>query len=340
MHRDSLSRYISILMLMILLVIVMMYISVTNGSYDLSIVDVFKTLIRLNKNPEYDLVIFEFRLPRIVVAALVGLGLSIAGMIIQGITKNGLADPGIIGVNAGASAAIVMFMFFFQGKLISTSWVASLSMPFFGLIGGLVSSALVYSFAWKNGRLDVQRFILCGLAIGSGLSAISIYFTMRMSATDFEMAKVWTSGSIWNANWQSIASMMPWFIIILPVVISKAYMLDIFQLEESTVKSLGVSTEKEKLILLLGCIGLVSACVSISGNISFVGLIAPHIAKKLVGIHHNRALPVSGAVGMLLVLVSDFIGKTFFQPVELPVGIVISIIGVPYFIYLLLKTKA
>ena len=163
---------------------------------------------------------------------------------------------------------------------------------------------------------------------------------MRMSATDFEMAKVWTSDSIWNANWQSIASMMPWFIIILPVVISKAYMLDIFQLEESTVKSLGASTEKEKLILLLGCIGLVSACVSISGNISFVGLIAPHIAKKLVGIHHNRALPVSGAVGMLLVLVSDFIGKTFFQPVELPVGIVISIIGVPYFIYLLLKTKA
>ncbi|MNI59834.1 Iron-uptake system permease protein FeuC [compost metagenome] len=214
-----------------------------------------------------------------------------------------------------------------------------MAMPLFGLVGGLGAALLIYLFSWKNGRLDSQRLLLTGIAIGSGFSAVALYLTLKMNAKDFEMAAVWTSGSIYNANWKYIISMLPWLIILIPIIAKRSYILDLFQLDEDSAKSIGVSTEKEKAILLLSSIGLVSACVSVSGGIGFIGLMAPHIAKRLVGIHHRRVIPVCGVVGMLLVIVSDFIGKTVFTPAELPVGIVIAIIGVPYFIFLLFKAR-
>ncbi len=160
-----------------------------------------------------------------------------------------------------------------------------------------------------------------------------------MKSADFEMATVWISGSIYNANWIYILSMLPWLLILLPIIYHKAHLLDLFQLEEATVTSIGVRVEREKSILLLASIGVISSCVSVSGSISFIGLMAPHIARSLVGTRHRAIIPVSGAVGMLLVLLSDFIAKTAFSPLEIPVGIVVSIIGVPYFLYLLVKRK-
>ncbi|AWC29314.1 iron ABC transporter permease [Bacillus cytotoxicus] len=340
MLRDLNKRYIMTMGITISFILGAIYISVTNGTFDISIIDVFRTIFRINPVPEHDLVIFDFRLPRIIIAAFVGLGLGIAGAVVQGITRNGLADPGILGVNAGAGTAIVIFMFFFQGQIKSTDWVSIMMMPLFGLVGGLGAAILIYMFSWRNGRLDSQRLLLTGIAIGSGFGAFSMYISLKMKATDFEMAAVWVSGSIYNSNWQYIVAMLPWLIILIPIVKRKAYLLDLFQLEETSITSLGVSVEREKSILLLSSIGLVSACVSVAGSIGFVGLMAPHIAKRLVGIQHKYVIPTCGVIGMLLVIVSDFIAKTIFTPVELPVGIVISIIGVPYFLYLLYKAKA
>lgn len=339
MHKASLKRYRTVIFISIILILIAMYMSITIGTYDISMKDIIDTLFRINPDPNNDLVIFEFRLPRIVIGALVGFGFGIAGTVIQGITKNGLADPGILGINAGAGMAIVLFIFLFQGKFTNTGWLSIFAMPLFGLIGGLTSAILIYLFAWKNGRLDTQRLILVGIAISSGLGAISLFISLKMNPSDFEMATVWINGSIWNANWKYILSIIPWIIFLFPMILRKAFILDLFQLEENTVKSLGIATEKEKAILLLAAIGIVSACVSVSGNIGFVGLLAPHIAKSLVGIQHKRVIPVAGLIGMLLVIVSDFIGKTIFAPAELSVGIVISIIGIPYFVYLLLKAK-
>nr|WP_242219324.1 iron ABC transporter permease [Bacillus cereus group sp. BfR-BA-01380] len=340
MHRDSWLCYMVTFSIILFLVIVAIYISLTNGTFDMTVMDIIRTIFRINPVPEHDLVIFDFRLPRIVIAALVGFGLGVAGAAIQGVTRNGLADPGILGINAGAGAAIVVFMFFFQGQIKSTNWFSIMLMPLFGLAGGLGSAILIYMFSWKGGRLDSQRLVLTGIAIGYGLSSFSVYLSLKMKATDFEMAAVWISGSIYNANWKYIIAMLPWLIILVPIIQRKAYLLDMFQLEETSIKSLGISVGKEKSILLLSGIGIVSACVSVSGSIGFVGLMAPHIAKRLVGIHHNQVIPICGVIGMLLVIVSDFIAKTVFAPIELPVGIVISIIGVPYFLYLLFKAKA
>lgn len=339
MRRDSLKRYSTVIVVSIILILAAMYISISNGTYDISIKDLIDTIFRINPDPNNDLVIFEFRLPRVVIGALVGFGFGIAGTVIQGVTKNGLADPGILGINAGAGMAIVLFMFLFQGNINNTGWFSVFAMPLFGLIGGLTSAILIYLFAWKNGRLDTQRLILVGIAISSGLGAVSLFISLKMNPSDFEMATIWINGSIWNANWKYILSIIPWVVVLFPVILKKAFILDLFQLEENTVKSLGISTEREKAILLLSAIGIVSACVSVSGNIGFVGLLAPHISKSLVGIQHKRAIPVAGLVGMLLVIVSDFIGRTVFAPAELSVGIVISIVGIPYFVYLLLKAK-
>lgn len=328
------------MLVLTVLILISMYISLTYGVFELTIRDVFRTIFRIETNADFELVIFDFRLPRIVIAALVGLGLGIAGAVIQGITRNGLADSGILGINAGAGAAIVIFMFFFQDQVQGSGWLSVMIMPIFGLIGGLIASLFIFFFSWKNGTFDTGRLILTGIAIGSGFGALSMYISLKMKASDFEMATVWVSGSIYNANWIYIASMLPWLLILIPIIYKKAYLLDLFQLEDISTKSLGIAVEKEKSILLLASIGLVSACVSVSGSIGFIGLMAPHIARQLVGINHRHVLPVCGAIGMLLVVVSDFIAKNVFAPAELPVGIVISILGVPYFLFLLVKSRA
>ena len=340
MHKDSHKGYIITLIIIIFLIVATICLSLTSGTFHMTPMDVFRTLFRVNAVPEFDLVIFDFRLPRIVIAGLVGIGLGISGAVIQGVTRNGLADSGILGINAGAGAAIVISMFFFQGQSGDAHWLSIMSLPLFGLVGGLLASTLIYIFSFKDGRLDMNRLLLTGIAIGSAFGAFTLYLSLKMKSTDFEMATVWISGSIYDANWNYIISMLPWLIILIPIIQKKAYLLDLFQLEETSIKSLGISVEKEKSILLICSIGLVSACVSVSGSIGFVGLMASHIAKRLVGINHKHVIPICGAIGALLVLVSDFIAKTVFAPAELPVGIVISIIGVPYFLYLLVKAKA
>ncbi|MGM9932259.1 FecCD family ABC transporter permease [Pradoshia sp.] len=330
---------LGLLSVFVLLIAITVYISLTNGAFDMTVGEVVRTLLRIEGDPKFDLIIFDFRLPRIVIAALVGMGLGVAGTVIQGITRNGLADSGILGINAGAGAAIVIFMFFFQGQLSNLGTAGIMLQPLFGLAGGLLAALLIYFFSFKGGRLDTERLLLTGIAIGSGFGALSLYVSLKMKSADFEMATVWISGSIYNANWVYILSMLPWLLILLPIIYHKAHLLDLFQLEEATVTSIGVRVEREKSILLLASIGVISSCVSVSGSISFIGLMAPHIARSLVGTRHRAIIPVSGAVGMLLVLLSDFIAKTAFSPLEIPVGIVVSIIGVPYFLYLLVKRK-
>ncbi|UED80090.1 iron ABC transporter permease [Lysinibacillus sp. CD3-6] len=343
MHKKTSRAVMMTVAILLLFILGASYLHITNGVFDMSVIDVLKTLLRIEPNPKFDLVIFEFRLPRIVIAALVGVGLGMAGVVLQGITRNGLADPGILGINAGAGAAVVIFMFFFQFRVVTAdihSWLSILIMPIFGFVGGTMAAALIFSFAIKNGHLDMQRLILTGIAINSGFGALSLFLSLKMNAQDYESAAVWMAGSIYNANWIFVVSMLPWLLLLGFYVYRKSYLLDYFQLEEDSITSLGIALEKEKIKLLLASVGLVSACVSVSGSIGFIGLMAPHIAKQLVGIQHRYVMPVSALIGACLLVFADFIGKTVFAPSELAVGIVVSIIGIPYFLYLLVKSKA
>ncbi len=321
------------------LIICGIYVSLTNGTFDLSAADVIRTLLRIHPTKEYDLVIFDFRLPRILIGALVGFGLGIAGAVLQGITKNPLADPGILGIHAAAGASVVIGMFLFHGTFKGSSWMAVMTMPMFGWIGGIAAVVLLYMFARRHGEFDPERLILVGIALGSGFGALTIFISLKMNPQDFEMATVWLSGSIYSATWKHVVTTLPWIVILVPIIWRRAYILDIMQLGEISLKGVGVQPNKERQILLLCCVGLVSACVAVSGSIGFVGLIAPHIARRLVGIHYKYIVPACGLIGMLMVIIGDLIGKTIFAPAQLPVGIVISIIGVPYFLYLLYQAR-
>lgn len=332
-------KTVLIAIVLCILILVSAYVSLVYGVINVNFTDVIHTLFRIDPSDQLDLVIFDFRLPRIVIGALVGFGLGIAGTVIQGVTRNGLADSGILGINAGAGAAIVIFMLFFQGQLDLTGWLSIMIMPIFGLIGGLLAAVIIFFFSWQKGTFDTGRLILTGIAISSGFGALSMYISLKMNSSDYEMAAVWVSGSIYNANWIYIISMIPWLVILTPLIIRKSYLLDLFRLSDISSKGVGVPVEREKIKLIILSIGLISACVSVSGNISFIGLMAPHIARQLVGMKHQFILPISGLIGMLLVVIADFVAKNVFTPVELPVGIVISMIGVPYFLYLLVKQK-
>lgn len=323
----------------IAIVLTAIYFSLTNGTFDMSIKEVFQTLLRLNPNSDFDLVVFEFRLPRIVLGALVGFALGMAGAVIQGVTRNGLADPGILGINAGAGMAVVLFMFLLQGQITMSGWLGVMMMPMFGVAGGLAATTAIFMFSREGGKLDPQRLILVGIAIASGFGAITMFFSLKMNPSDYEMAVAWLAGSLHSANWKFVVTMLPWLIILPPVIWFRSQVLDLFQLSEESVKSVGVSVEREKNILLLCSIGLISASVAVSGSIGFVGLIAPHLARQLVGLRHRHIIPVSGIAGMAIVVIGDFIGRTIFAPAELAAGIVVSVIGVPYFIYLLIRMR-
>ena len=340
MHKKKL-KYSSVIIVLILLILFAFYLHLTNGMFNISVIEVFETLFNLNDNEKFRLVVFEFRLPRIIISVLIGIGLSIAGLFLQGITKNELADPGILGINSGASAAVIIYMYFvnFNSSVSDGSNFFSIfAMPIFGFIGGILAAILILLFSRNNSKMDMQRLILTGIAINSGFSAISMLFSMKMNASDFEFAAIWQAGSIYNANWSFIYMMLPWIIILGIYLYKKVHLLDYFQLEESSIVSLGINLEKEKRKLLFACVGLISSCVCVAGNIGFIGLMAPHIARQLVGIKHRKLMPVTALVGVFLLILSDFIAKTVFAPSELAVGIVISIIGIPYFIYLLYKS--
>ena len=340
MLNTSRTKYYIMLGLVVCLILAAIFYSLISGTFKMSFVDVIRTILRIEADPNNDLVIFDFRLPRILIACLVGVSLGIAGAVVQGVTKNGLADPGILGINAGAGAAVVLFMFLFYDLFEGTTWLSIMAMPLFGLVGGILAAMIIFAFSWKNGDLDVERLILTGIAIGSAFGAISLYLSLKMKASDFEMAVVWTTGSIYDANWYYVLAMLPWLFICIPIINKKTYVLDLLQLEDSSAISIGISINKEKAILLLSSIGLISASVAVSGSISFIGLMAPHISRSLVGVHNRFVIPMSGAIGALLVVVSDYIAKTIIAPAEIPVGIIVSIIGVPFFIYLLKKAKA
>ena len=340
MHKKKL-KYSLVIILLFLLILLAFYLHLTNGMFNISVIEVFETLFNLNDNEKFRLVVFEFRLPRIIISVLIGIGLSIAGLFLQGITKNELADPGILGINSGAGAAVIIYMYFvnFNSSVSNGSNFFSIfAMPIFGFIGGILAAILILLFSRNNNKMDMQRLILTGIAINSGFSAISMLFSMKMNSSDFEFAAIWQAGSIYNANWSFIYMMLPWIIILGAYLYKKVHLLDYFQLEESSIVSLGINLEKEKRKLLFACVGLISSCVCVAGNIGFIGLMAPHIARQLVGIKHRKLMPVTALVGVFLLILSDFIAKTVFAPSELAVGIVISIIGIPYFIYLLYKS--
>lgn len=321
-----------------LVLLVTVIICLQIGSYHIPFLDVVKTLLGqgdyLNNT-----VIFDLRLPRILIAMAVGVAFSTAGCLLQSVTKNALADPGIIGINAGASLAVVLLIF--SGGTVYYDKIETSSMflmPIVAIIGAVASASLIYALSYKK-KVSPTRLILNGIGVNAGLSACITFYQLNMSQGDYNQALTWTNGSLWGSSMSFFYIVAPVSIVLFGIAMYKSKKIDVMDLGDELATGLGVEVEKERRSLLVIAVVISAVATAVAGNISFLGLLSPHIARKLVGPVHRRLLPVSAIISMVIILVADAVARTMFSPVELPVGIVISVIGVPYFIYLMLTTK-
>jgi len=318
------------------LIILVFLISMNTGVIRLSPLEVIKTLFGGGTDKQ-ELVLFEFRLPRIVISLLIGAGLAVSGCVMQGISRNELADPGILGINAGAGLMVMLFISFFP----STAAAPVFLLPVLALIGAGGTAALICLLAYKkNQGFKPTGLLLTGIAVAAGISAAMIVLTLRLSPEKYQFAATWLAGSIWGSSWKFVLALLPWMLVLLPFVMYKAQVMNVLNLGEPTATGLGASVTREQLKLLAAAVGLAASCVAVSGGIGFVGLIAPHLARRLVGAKHQMLLPVTALAGALLVITADTLGRWIIQPSEIPTGIVVAVIGAPYFLYLLSRTKA
>ncbi|WP_338540151.1 FecCD family ABC transporter permease [Paenibacillus tundrae] len=317
------------------LIISAFIISMNTGFTKLSAIEVLKTLFGAG-TPKQELILFEFRLPRIVIAVLVGAGLALSGAILQGVSRNALADPGILGINAGAGLVVMLFVSFFP----TTTAAPIFLLPILALIGSSFAAFLIYVLSYKKGEgIMPTRMLLTGIGVAAGISSAMIVLTLRLSPEKYQFVATWMAGSIWGSNWKFVWALLPFIVILVPLVLYKARVLNVLNLGDQTATGLGAPVNRERLILLAAAVGLAGSCVSVSGGIGFVGLIGPHLARRLVGPKHQFLLPASALIGSLLVLVADTVGRVILQPSEMAAGILVSIIGAPYFLYLLSRTK-
>ncbi|ETT66202.1 iron ABC transporter permease [Paenibacillus sp. FSL H8-0457] len=337
MHeRKGRKRKIMTLSVLGALIILVFLISMNTGVIRLSPLEVVKTLFGGGTDKQ-ELVLFEFRLPRIVISLLIGAGLAISGCVMQGISRNELADPGILGINAGAGLMVMLFISFFP----STAAAPVFLLPVLALIGAGGTAALICVLAYKkNQGFKPTGLLLTGIAVAAGISAAMIVLTLRLSPEKYQFVATWLAGSIWGSSWKFVLALLPWMLVLLPFVMYKAQVMNVLNLGEPTATGLGASVTREQLKLLAAAVGLAASCVAVSGGIGFVGLIAPHLSRRLVGAKHQMLLPVTALVGALLVITADTLGRWIIQPSEIPTGIVVAVIGAPYFLYLLSRTKA
>ncbi len=334
-ERKDRKRKMVVLSVLGIFIVLVFLISMNTGVIRLSPLEVIKTLFGSGTDKQ-NLVLFEFRLPRIVISLLIGAGLAISGCIMQGISRNELADPGILGINAGAGLMVMLFISFFP----STTSAPVYLLPVLALIGAGLTAAIICVLAYKkNEGFKPTGLLLTGIAVAAGISAAMIVLTLKLSPEKYQFVATWLAGSIWGSSWKFVFALLPWIVVLLPYVMYKAQVMNVLNLGESMATGLGASVTREQLKLLAAAVGLAASCVAVSGGIGFVGLIAPHLARKLVGAKHQMLLPITALVGALLVITADTLGRWNIQPSEIPTGIVVAVIGAPYFLYLLSRSK-
>ncbi|WP_149084243.1 MULTISPECIES: iron ABC transporter permease [Microbacterium] len=270
------------------------------------------------------------RAPRIVAAVVAGSALALSGSIIQGVSRNPLADPSILGVTGGGGLGAV---------LVITSVTSSVGGMIVGAVAGsLLAFALVYLLSWRGG-LNADRFLLIGIGVSYFTVSLTTFFLLRSNPWDTPRIYTWLSGTTYGRVWEQIVPLAIVLAIAVPFVVLSRRELDVMSLDEDTPRLVGIRLEPARLTLLLVAAVLAALSVTAIGVIGFVGLVAPHAARALVGARHSRVIPTAVLLGGLLVGVADTIGRTVIAPAQLPAGLVVALIGAPYFVWLLWRSR-
>lgn len=305
--------------------------SIALGEMRIHPLDVVRTLFG-SGTEEQRIVIQSLRLPRMITAFLVGAGLAVAGSILQGIIRNPLASPDIIGITSGASVAAVAFISHLSGK-VSIVWL-----PVASMAGAVVTSILIYLLAWKKGVTAI-RLVLVGIGINFLLTSVTKVMLMMDQNFTAAQAYVWLVGTVYGTDWSIVWMILPWIAFFIPLALICARNVNVLQLGDDVAAATGSAVQRQRFSLLMISVALAGAAVSVGGAISFVGLIAPHMTRRLVGPAFGGVLPVSALIGGLMVVIADTIARTAFLPYDIPVGVFTAGVGAPFFIYLLYRNR-
>jgi ABC-type Fe3+-siderophore transport system permease subunit len=324
--------YAAILTIAIILLGTTIVLGILFGSTQLTVGELVDTFTG-NGTSFTDKVIFDLRMPRIFVAAFAGASLAVSGLLLQGIVRNSLAAPDIIGITAGAALMAVTFI-----VLIPDSEFGSIQL--FALIGAFVAFVIVYLSSWqRNSGIQPMRLALVGISISAFASSMINVIVIRADVIAAS-ALIWLAGSTHARGWDELSQLIAWPLILIPLAWMLARKLDIMALGDDLSKALGLSLERTRLALLIIGVASTAAAVSVVGTLGFVGLVAPHMARILVGNNHRKLVPLAAIMGAILVVVADAIGRIVLSPSEVPSGIVTALIGTPYFLWLLWRSRS
>ena len=286
--------------------------------------------------PEERLTVFDFRMVRSILAVLIGMGLAVSGAVFQTISKNELASPSLLGVNAGAALAVMLLIYGSSSATGLGIW----QQPLAAVAGGALAAALVFFLSHRRGRMtSTYNLVLNGIAVTAGLHALQILLLVSLDPTRFQQVNTWLIGSIFGNSWTHVDILFFIVLAVLFFLLANHETLDLLALREETALGLGLRVSRTRFVLLMAAVVLASSCVAVGGSIGFVGLICPHIARRLVGVAHCRYLPVTALLGGILLVAADYTARIIIAPDEMLVGLVVSLLGAPYFLYILLRSK-
>lgn len=317
---------ITLIIASLIILIILIVLFSTLGSVNLSLREIFSALIN-DDNKIIKTIVYQMRLPRNILAVLIGASLAISGLLLQAVMKNPLSDPGVTGVSSGASVFAIIIL------LLLPQYINVL--PLLAFIGGAIACATVYMMAWKNG-LKPLRVVLAGVAVnailGGFISLLTTLYSDRIQG-----ALLWMNGSLASKTWQDVKVVAFYSIIGLVIAIFCARGANVLNLGDETAINLGYNVTKTRVLLSAVAVFLAGTATAIVGIISFVGLIVPHISRMVIGSDHKYSIPFSMILGGIVLLVADTVARTILGALELPVGVIMSIVGGPFFLYLLRK---
>lgn len=319
---------------LIILFFIFFLVSISLGSFNFFILDLFTyQLDSLNK-----IVLYEIRIPRVLLAGFVGASLGISGASLQGLFRNPLADPGLIGVSAGAAlgAALVIVL---GSNFFSEYFFNTFALPFSAISGAALVITLLYFFTRGFGYQGITYMLLIGIAINA-LASVGIgILTFISSDSELRGLTFWTMGSFGGASWQLIMPALVIIILTILWMIPSARKLDLLQLGEPEAYRLGIDIQKLKFKVIISSAIIVGVSVALSGMIGFVGLVVPHLVRLLGGVNHSYLLPASAFFGGSLMMSADLLSRILISPAEVPVGLITSALGAPFFLWLIFKSR-
>lgn len=308
------------------LAIVAAIIAIGLGSVSISITEILKTLFSSSSTDINDTIIWEIRLPRVMLALIIGANIAISGALLQAVMGNPLADPGLTGVTSGAAACVLVIMLALPEY---TQFI-----PIAAFVGGLVAAAIVYALAWRRNGISPITIILSGVAVnalcGGVIGFLTIMYSDRLPA-----AVQWLNGSLAAKGNMALSMVFPYAIVGWILSIFAIRKANIIRLGDQVASNLGENVNRIRILLSLLAVFLAAISVAAIGMIGFVGLIVPHMARMLVGSDYKYMMPMSMALGALVLLIADTGGRTLFSPLDIPSGILMAVIGAPYFLYLM-----